>query len=373
MKFRQLLFPVLLLISSGSYGQVHIEGNFAIDSGVVWATPADVLSAANVGGKGTMLLNGTATQHLDFNNYSIPNLEVNNNANVLLSSGVTIGSSLVFTNGKVKIGNSNISFSPDANSTGAGMANYIITDGTGIVSHSLQANDTFLYPIGKSDAANDYTPAVIVNKIGSRTISVQVKDYASSASIEQNATSGVDRTWQISADIAGDAVIALTHNAAAAGSAFNNSAAFVTEQLSATGTHWSLGTPAAGVNNMHSGTFTIPENVDSTAYFSKSSNADYSLGEVPIRVYGVAQTMFDVKVAPNPFTDEVWLNISAKAQQDLTLTISDVQGRIIMKQALNIAAGNQQQLLEVGDLLPGMYHLQLTGATVNASYKIVKQ
>src|SRR5690606_30482485 len=116
-------------------------------------------------------------------------------------------------------------------------------------------------------AYGDYTPARISNSAAARKVTVGVKDYNASDAVIHNGNSGVDRVWYITADEAGDADIELTHNPDAEGTDFDRNAAFVTRQLEADGSRWSIGTPGAGLQ--HTGSFTLPSGTDATSYFSK--------------------------------------------------------------------------------------------------------
>jgi hypothetical protein len=112
---------------------------------------------------------------------------------------------------------------------------------------------------------------------------VNVKDYAGSTPAEGNITSGIDRTWQIFGDAAGAATITLVHNAVtntngtgSNGTTFNNTAAYVTQQLAAG--NWSTSTTTNNggtpVNTLGSTAAAIlPALVtDASGFFSKSSD-----------------------------------------------------------------------------------------------------
>lgn len=79
----------------------------------------------------------------------------------------------------------------------------------------------------------------------------------------------------------------------------------------------------------------------------------------------------EVKVYPNPYSDQAILEVSGKSFLELTVTIYDVMGRPVLEKQ---ATGNNQIQLSRGNLIPGIYFYQLVGdnALINAG-KIVVQ
>ncbi|RYF70854.1 MAG: DUF11 domain-containing protein, partial [Cytophagaceae bacterium] len=125
----------------------------------------------------------------------------------------------------------------------------------------------------------DYTPATITNNSATRNINVQVKNYSGSASIESTfATRGMDRTWQVSSNMAGPATVSLQHNtltnpngADSDESGFNNIYGYVSQQTapgvwSTTCSGTDGGSPVS--TNVGAGLI-LPGSLDATAYFTK--------------------------------------------------------------------------------------------------------
>jgi len=196
----------------------------------------------------------------------------------------------------VQIGDNDLIFTKNASQYGYNAKNFIVTNGTG---HVVKENYTgnWVFPVGKSKG--DYTPAAINNSTPN-TMHVSVTDYASSASVENPSTAetdGMDRTWNIYADIAlGVSSITLQHNSATNLSSFAEAYNFVTRWSNATPnltgdmestTAWQLNNASESIignlsttgsiagSSMNSRTYsnfaTSPS--DSIAYFTKSSLA----------------------------------------------------------------------------------------------------
>lgn len=166
---------------------------------------------------------------------------------------------------------------------------YFVTNGTGILSKSdINNTSAFTFPVGQDE--NDYTPVSVTNTSGAaNTYRVQVKNYTNSVSTETVASEGIDRTWQIYAANAGTASICLQHNAVTNpagagtdGSLFDNTQAFVTQQVS--DGLWSVAAQSDGSSpvSTHCASYTLPNSsADLTSYFTKSSDA---ISPLPVKL-----------------------------------------------------------------------------------------
>ncbi len=222
-------------------------------------------------------LNGGYTSGI---NPSLPNIEIDNVNGVSLTGNTRITNTIKFTTGHLFLSNFDVVLDDDAIFSGFDVSKHVVTNGTGvIVKENLATNASFLFPV--SIAGFDYTPVTVSNQAVARNINVQVKDYATSASIETTfATKGMDRTWQISSNIAGAANITLQHNAATNingmgtdQSAFNNASCFVCQQLSpgvwsSTCSGADGGAPICINLGNH---LILPNVVDATAFFTKKT------------------------------------------------------------------------------------------------------
>lgn len=222
-------------------------------------------------------LNGGYTSGID---PSLPNIEIDNSDGVSLLGNTRITNTVKFTAGHLFLNNFNLVLDDDALLNGYDVTKHVVTNGTGVVvKENLANNASFVFPV--SIAGLDYTPVTVSNQAAARNINVQVKDYTASAATETTfATKGMDRTWQISSNIAGAANVTLQHNAATntngAGtnqSAFNNALAFVSQQISPG--VWSSncsGTDGGSPISVNVGSnMTLPATVDATAFFTKQT------------------------------------------------------------------------------------------------------
>lgn len=214
-------------------------------------------------------------------------------------------------NGNIVLGNNDLVMNTNATQDGFREDRFAITNGTG---HLVKENYTgnWIFPVGITNG--DYTPAAI-NNTTANTMHVLVQDYATSASDEglvSAASDGIDRTWNIFADIAtGNALINLQHNSVTNQPAFSDGFNFVTRWGSvipnttgdvtyafgmsawqtnngATGSIGNLSsTGVVAGSNMRSRSYTDFATAPSTpeAYFSKSSDIFHPL---PVKLISFA-------------------------------------------------------------------------------------
>ncbi len=292
MKTKQTLLAgiAVLALPAAVRAQLHIAGGgFHIAAGAVVAVRGDVTSnGTDITGDGTLMLNGTGAQNLGMNGGDIPVLEVNNSNNITLTSAARIEDQLTLTTGHVFLGASNLIFDPSAGIVGAAAAKHLVTNGAGFVQkEDISNGSSFVFPVGV--AAGDLTQAALTNASAApRDYSVQVKTYATSGATEGNVANGVDRTWQIFADAAASANVALQHNASSEGASFNRNDAYVTRQTSAG--MWTLGSGEAAQtpNFTHDSVLAIPALADATSFFSKTDDEFNSLnpaGQIAVKVF----------------------------------------------------------------------------------------
>lgn len=213
---------------------------------------------------------------------SIPNIEIDNPQGVSLTGNTRVTNTVGFKRGHIYLNNYNLILDSDAVFASVDVTRHVVTNGTGVVvKENIAADASFIFPV--SIAGLDYTPVTVTNKTTVRNINVQVKDYGNSTAVETAfAGKGMDRTWQISSNVAGAATIALQHNTASNPNGnstdqglFKNMQAYVSQQLSAgvwsqscTGVDGGSPISVTIANNL-----IVPATVDATAYFTKQTVA----------------------------------------------------------------------------------------------------
>ncbi len=168
----------LLLFANIVKGQLSISSGatFTIQSGGVVTVQGDIVSNADITGAGKVLLKGTTTQNVNMNGFTIPNLEMDNATNAVLTGNARIGSSALFTNGKIQQGNFNVRLADVVTTSGAGASKFFETNGTGHLIKEISTNQAnYEMPVG---IGTFYLPTYIqsTGTYASATVGVQAKD-----------------------------------------------------------------------------------------------------------------------------------------------------------------------------------------------------
>jgi len=159
--------------------QLYIDNaTFFIQTGATVTVQGDVTSNVDIQGPGKVLLKGSTNQNVNMNGFTIPNLEMDNSANATLTGNARIGSSMLFTNGKITQGNFNVRLSDVATTTGGGASKFFETNGTGQLLKEVSSNLTnYVLPVG---IGSTYYPASVSTSgtYASATVGVQGKNGA---------------------------------------------------------------------------------------------------------------------------------------------------------------------------------------------------
>jgi hypothetical protein len=176
MKKLIVLSWLALAFATTAFCQLTIDNaTFFIQTGATVTVQGDVTSNVDIQGPGKVLLKGSANQNVNMNGFTIPNLEMDNTANATLLGNARIGTSMLFTNGKIIQGNFNVRLSDVATTTGGGASKFFETTGTGQLMKEVSANLTnYEMPVG---IGSTYYPASITTSgtYASAVVGVQGK------------------------------------------------------------------------------------------------------------------------------------------------------------------------------------------------------
>ncbi len=81
----------------------------------------------------------------------------------------------------------------------------------------------------------------------------------------------------------------------------------------------------------------------------------------------------ELNVTPNPFKDVINLNINAEENNDLTIQLFDVKGRMVKSENTNIFVGENGFQIEAAELPSGIYLLEVQGSDFEVSIKLLKE
>ncbi len=153
---------LVIAFTTKGYSQLFVDNaTLFIQTGATVTVQGDVTSNVDIQGPGKILLKGSSNQNITMNGFTIPNLEMDNTANATLLSNARIGTSMLFTNGKIIQGNFNVRVADVATITGGGAGKFFETSGTGQLMKELSADVTnYELPVG---LATNYRPAYLTN------------------------------------------------------------------------------------------------------------------------------------------------------------------------------------------------------------------
>ena len=201
---KNLLLPLLvinLLIGFNSANaQLYINGGqLYLDSGAFLTLKGDLISNTNINGTGKIILNGSASQNVSMNNYSIPNLEINNTQNIALTSNAKIQNALSFVNGRVIAGNNDLTLSENATSSGMGSGKFVETNGTGQLYKELSSNVSALeLPVGVSTSYRPVFLTTTASAFNNAKIGIQSTSSAFANRPSATTTDYLNTYWTIS-------------------------------------------------------------------------------------------------------------------------------------------------------------------------------
>lgn len=87
----------------------------------------------------------------------------------------------------------------------------------------------------------------------------------------------------------------------------------------------------------------------------------------------VKNTFDNISIYPNPVTGNSYLTFNSLKDDEQTIIIYDVSGRIVYKKQYAITTGNNKLVLETINLIGGMYFMQMDGAQSGINVKFVKE
>jgi hypothetical protein len=212
-KFSILIIGFIFLFSSKSNAQLFINGaQFFIESGATVTVQGDLTSNVDILGTGKVKLNGSSNQNVNMNNFTIPNLEVDNVSNATLTGSVKIGTDLLFTNGSLILGTNDLTMAATATITNPGSNKFVVSNGTGKLIKTSLGTTAFTYPVGNTTLT--YNPVIISNPAPGVADNIAVRCLANAYSTGLTGSNFtkevVDATWDISEAVAGGSNLSIT-------------------------------------------------------------------------------------------------------------------------------------------------------------------
>ncbi len=196
---RNSLLLCMIISSLASNAQLTIQSGaqLFIQPGATVTVQGDLTSQSDILGTGLILMKGAALQTLSMNGFNIPNLQIDNTNNVTLGSNVLIGSSFLFTSGKLLLSNFDLRLTNTTTLTGHDNTRFFVTNGTGKLFRNAVDATGFTFPVGAD--ATTYNPLQLVQNgtiddLGVRVLPNVLKNGSTGAAFIKEV---VDASWDI--------------------------------------------------------------------------------------------------------------------------------------------------------------------------------
>ncbi|HEX6334088.1 MAG TPA: hypothetical protein VFZ78_07665, partial [Flavisolibacter sp.] len=270
---------------------------------------------------------------------------VNGTGGITLTGNMNTGT-LIMQNGNITLGANNISYTGSINGS---LSSHIITNGTGSAISRVVGAGPVVIPVG-TDAAS-FNPVTIVNG-QNRDYAVRV-EAAITPSIANN-NRAVNRTWHISPSTAVSNVqVTLQYADAHGNSSFVNTAPV--EVASFNGAIWTIASPAGGITPLG-----VP--TERKVTFSTSSFGTFVISSpggisYPTNIVSVNPDITGIVLMPNAVQSNTVMRISARRAMNISWSVVDAAGRVVMRFNSKINAGTNDIPLDFTRLKAGMYFI----------------
>jgi len=343
-------------------GDLTINGNLALTSGILHLQSSDLEIAGNISDGGTAFISTTGNVDIEVSTATAPSgslrfssgnavndltVNITNGGTLVIASNLLINGTLDFNSGKLDIGNNTLTIGASGSISGYNSNSYIITGSTGSVAMGLTTASpaASVYPVG---TANLYFPASVRLNSGSNSGMVMVGVMPN---IYSNGTSGtdisltrkaVDATWNVQSDISSNLNmnLQLMWAAAAEVNGFDRTSCYISHYTSG---NWDVS--AAMAASSQGGMY----NITRTSITSLSPFA--VLGSESTGIAESGKTMA-VSVYPNPSSDFLFINNLSEVTE---VEIMNTNGQVLATASLDQVNNS----ITVKDLPSGVYFIRI--------------
>ena len=90
-----------------------------------------------------------------------------------------------------------------------------------------------------------------------------------------------------------------------------------------------------------------------------------------VSVPAITERSFEWSLYPNPTNDVLTVKTFASRFENFDVRVTDVEGRIVLRERYTMPSGMQQHNLDVSELPSGIYCISLVGATQQYTQRFV--
>lgn len=104
----------------------------------------------------------------------------------------------------------------------------------------------------------------------------------------------------------------------------------------------------------------------------RSFDVDFQVNDAAV-VTGIENTIEQtLSIHPNPTSDDVFVQFELVDAQDLEIKITDLWGRVVLKNNSSFNSGLNKTKLELDELAPGLYLLEISNGATSVVKKLIK-
>jgi subtilisin-like proprotein convertase family protein len=318
----------------------------------------------------TLTLNGTFnpaagtiafrnTANLNVPAMTIANVVMNGTGGITMTGNLTIGTALTLTNGNITLGNNNLVMT---GGTVGSAASHVVTNGTGVVTMTVNV-PTVVFPVGPTAAS--YNPVWVAN---GQALSYSIRVATGVPGTLANGARAINRTWTVTPSGAPANPVSLNFGYADVDANASCTPTANMEIGSLTGTTWTIVTPAGGV--LPAGTATQRTAFTTSRSFGTMVVANVGGVLTPTGTPNLDADIYSVKLMPNLVNEQSTLRVMSRRSMNVDWTVTDIQGRIVMKFSHGVMAGQNDMTLRLGHLATGSY--QVVGYTDKGATNVIK-
>jgi subtilisin-like proprotein convertase family protein len=306
---------------------------------------------------GTISFRNTA--NLNVPALTVSNVVMNGAGGITMTGNLTVNTALTLTNGNITLGNNNLVMT---GGTVGSAASHVVTNGTGVVTMTVNV-PTVVFPVGPTAAS--YNPVWVAN---GQALSYSIRVATGVPGTLANGARAINRTWTVTPSGAPANPVSLNFGYADVDANASCTPTANMEIGSLTGTTWTIVTPAGGV--LPAGTATQRTAFTTSRSFGTMVVANVGGVLTPTGTPNLDADIYSVKLMPNLVNEQSTLRVMSRRSMNVDWTVTDIQGRIVMKFSHGVMAGQNDMTLRLGHLATGSY--QVVGYTDKGATNVIK-
>ncbi len=115
---------------------------------------------------------------------------------------------------------------------------------------------------------------------------------------------------------------------------------------------------------------------DDTIYTWNISSIDhYQYGETPVNIQDWFNSVnaWEVSIFPNPASTDLYIQFNLQKEDDISISLFDMQGKLILENSCRQASGANQEVININHIPRGTYFCRISGRQKSISKQVIIQ